>query len=127
MVTATLDDDKLAQFILQVPYSIWTEIRKKASTSTDFREGVIEYYAQYSPQATWAELAGELYFNKCGESLAAARRFIKRTPGKCVYISLSNSPCSNVNCGLVVKSMTLEQNNSTFMSLLNIHCFVGTN
>ena len=84
MVTATLDDRKLANF-LRVPDSIQREIRKKTSTSADFREGAIEYYVQYSPQATWAELAGRLYYRECGVALAAARRFIKRTPGKCVY------------------------------------------
>ena len=107
MVTATVDDDKLAgevlkvpysicteirdktEYILQVPYSVQDEIREKTSTSADFREGVIEYYRQYSPQATWGQLAGQLYlyYREC-EALAAARRFIKRTPGKCVYIIL---------------------------------------
>ena len=88
MVTATVDDDKLANYILQVPGSIREEIREKTSTSADFREGAIEYYVQYSPQATWAELAGRLYYMECGEGLAAARRFIKRTPGKCEFTSL---------------------------------------
>ena len=84
MVTATVDDDKLAMDILQVPYSIQGKIRKKTSTSVEFREGVIEYYEQYSPRATWGELAGQLYYKEC-EALAAARTFIKRSPGKCVY------------------------------------------
>ena len=83
MVTATVGDNGLAG-VLQVPFSIQGEIREKTSTSADFREGAIEYYVQYSPRATWAELAGRLYLMKCGEALAAARRFIKRTPGKCV-------------------------------------------
>ena len=86
MVTATLDNSKLAGILL-VPDSIWDEIRVKTSTSADFREGAIEYYTQYSPRATWAELAGQLYCMECGEALAATR-FIKRTPGKCVYITL---------------------------------------
>ena len=85
MVTATVDNDKLAD-ILQVPNSIQDEIREKTFTSADFREGVIEYYRQYSPQATWGELAGEFYYRECGEALAAARRFIKKTLGKCVCI-----------------------------------------
>ena len=88
MVTATVDDIVLAYNILLVPSSIQDEIRGKMSTSADFREGIIEYYIQYSPYATWAGLVRELYHLKCGEALAAARRFIKRTPGRCVYISL---------------------------------------
>ena len=88
MVTATVDDVILAYNILHVPLSIRHKIRGKTSTSADFREGVIEYYIQYSPYASWAGLAGDLYFSKCGEALAAARRFIKKTPGKCVYTRL---------------------------------------
>ena len=83
MVTATVHDGDLARYILLVPDSIL--IRGKMSTSADFRERAIEYYIQYSPYATWAGLAGRLYYKECGEALAAARRFIKRTPGKCVY------------------------------------------
>ena len=85
MVTATVDDRKLAGLILQVPYSIQMEIRREVDTSADFRKEVIEYYVQYSPQATWDELAGKFYRWEYGEALAAARRFIKRTSGKCVY------------------------------------------
>ena len=84
MVTATIEDDKLADYILQVPPSIRDKIREETSTSADFRKRVIEYYIQYSPYATWAGLAGELYYEKCDKALAAAREFIKRTPGKCV-------------------------------------------
>ena len=86
MVTATVDDHKLAEFVLEVPRSIQDKIREKTSTFADFREGTIEYYVQYSSQATWPELAGRLYWEKCGEALAAARKFIKRTPGNCMYI-----------------------------------------
>ena len=86
MVTATVVNHILTYDILDVPSSIQEEI---SSTSADFREGTIEYYVQYSPRATWAELVGELYYRECGEALAAARRFIKRTPGKCVPLSNS--------------------------------------
>ena len=84
MVTATVEDDQLGS-CLQVPYSIQDEIRDKTSTSSEYRERLIEYYHQYSPCASWGDLAGELYYYNCPEALAAARRFIKRTPGKSVY------------------------------------------
>ena len=90
MVTATIGDDELAYDILDVSSSIRDEIRENTSTSADVREGAIEYYVQYSPQATWTELAGELYYEEYGEALAAARRFIKRTPGKCMYITVND-------------------------------------
>ena len=41
---------------------------------------------------------------------------------------MSNSPSSNVNCGLVVQINDMRAKNSCpFTALLNIHCFVGTN
>ena len=84
MVTATVKDDQLG-YCLDVPLSKKDEIREKTSTSAEYREGLINYFIQYSPYATWSDLSGELYEYKCPEAVAAARRFIKRTPGKCVY------------------------------------------
>ena len=98
MVTATVDEDKLGA-CLHLPYYVGKEIREKTSTSSEYKLKVIEYYMHYSPHATWGDLAGKLYYLECPEALAAAKRFIKRTPGKCVYnLSdvMSNSPSSNV-------------------------------
>ena len=85
MVTATVEDVQLGDYILHVLGSIQDEIRKKTSTSAEYRERLIEYYHQYSPYASWGDLAGRLYYWECPEALAASRRFIKRTPGKCVH------------------------------------------
>ena len=84
MVTAKVTDDQLGD-ILHVPDSIKRKIREKTSSSAEFREGVIEYYIYYSPYASWNYLAGRLYFNNYTEALAAARRFINKTHGKCAY------------------------------------------
>ena len=84
MVTATVKDDLLGD-CLRVPPSKQYEIRKKTSTSAEYREGLINYFIQYSPYATWSDLSGELYCNEYPKAMAAARRFIKKTPGKCVY------------------------------------------
>ena len=84
MVIATVKDDQLG-YCLRVPSSKCDEIREKISTSAEYREGLINYVIQYSPYATWSDLSGRLYYNECPEAVAAARRFIKRTPGKCVY------------------------------------------
>ena len=84
MVTATVKDHQLGD-CLHVPYSKRDEIREKTSTSAEYREGLINYFIQYSPYATWSDLSGELYRCEYPEAVVAARRFIKRTPGKCVY------------------------------------------
>ena len=88
MVTATVKDDRLEGYLgycLRVPYSEQREIREKTSTSAEYREGLINYFIRNSPYATWSGLSGRLYSEQCPEAVAAARRFIKRTPGKCVY------------------------------------------
>ena len=84
MVTATVKDHQLGD-CLRVPSSKRDEISAKTSTFAEYREGLINYFIQYSPYATWSDLSGRLYYNECPEAVAAARRFIKRTPGKCVY------------------------------------------
>ena len=83
MVTATIKDlHKLAD-CLRVPSTKRREIRETTSTSAEYREGLINYFIQYSPYATWSDLCGKLYYNEHPEAVAAARKFIKRTPGKC--------------------------------------------
>ena len=84
MVTATIKDDQLG-YCLDVPSSKQREIREKTSTPAEYREGLINYFIQYSPYATWSDLSGRLYYNKYPEAVAAARRFIRRTPGKYEY------------------------------------------
>ena len=84
MVTATVEDNQLG-YCLHVPPSKLREIGEKTSTSAEYREGLINYVIQYSPYATWSDLSGQLYHYKYPEAVAAARRFIKRTPGRCVY------------------------------------------
>ena len=84
MVTATIKDDQLGR-CLDVSYSKRREIRENTSTSAEYREGLIYDFIQESPYASWSDLSGRLYEYEYPEAVAAARRFIKRTPGKCVY------------------------------------------
>ena len=93
MVTATIEDEQLGRCLV-VPPSIQYKIREKTSSSVEYRERVIEYYIQYSPYATWSDLAGLLYSRDYPEAVAAARRFIKRTPGKCMYTIQSSISCT---------------------------------
>ena len=122
MATASVKEDKLGDDILLVPPSKREEIRQQRSK---YRESIINYYMFYSPYASWTWLAGRLYYLEEHEALSAVKKFIKGTRGKCVYIYLydvmSNSPSSNVNCGLVA---TGEQN--TALPLL-IRIFIVLN
>ena len=47
---------------------------------------MIEYFIKYSSYASWSRLAGGLYRYEKHEALSAARKFIKGTVGKCVYV-----------------------------------------
>ena len=96
-VTATmkLEDGELGNWILDVPFSICEKIHQQSSTATQEREGLIHYFINYSEYASWRYLAGKLYYREHHEALSAARRFIKRAPGRqCVYILMSDSPNS---------------------------------
>ena len=81
MVTATVKDNELGDCLV-VPRSIQDNIKKKTSTSSQYREKIIDYYIQCSPSATWIDLIGRLYYWECPEALTAAGRFIKRTSGE---------------------------------------------
>ena len=90
-VTATmpLEHDELGKVVLSVPESEHEEIRRQSSTAAEERERLIRYYLNYSPYASWGDLAGRLYRRQHHDALSAARRFIKTEPGEFV--------CNNVN------------------------------
>ena len=84
--TATVSEDTLGN-VLNLPRSKLSE-----------RLRMMEYFIKYSPYASWSFLAGGLYYRGEHEALSAARKFIKGTVGKCVYVLssvMSNSSCSN--------------------------------
>ena len=72
--TATVSEDTLGG-VLEQPRSKRSEKSK-----------MIEYFIKYSPYASWSFLAGRLYYKREHEALPAARKFIKGTVGKCVYV-----------------------------------------
>ena len=107
--TATVDEDTLGDDVLDPPPSKRSE-----------RSKMIEYFVKYSPYASWSRLAGRLYYEEEHEALSAARKFIKGTVGKCMYVH-SLVQCLTVlvliNCNLVV-DIIAEYN----YTLLNIDC-----
>ena len=72
--TATVDVDTLCRVLLLPP------------SKRSERSKIIECFIKYSPYASWSWLAGKLYYKEEHEALSAARKFIKRTVGKCVYV-----------------------------------------
>ena len=84
MATVTFKEDDLEK-ILFIPVSKMEELRQQSSTTAEYREGLIDYFLKYSELASWSDLAGRLYYFEQHEAVVAARRFIKGTPGKCVY------------------------------------------
>ena len=86
--TVKLKDNELGYWILDVPLSKCHEIHQQSSTAAQEREGLIRYFFNYSEYASWSYLAGRLYWREHHEALSAARRFIKRAPGRCVYTNV---------------------------------------
>ena len=80
-----LENYDLGGEILDVPYLKCDEIHLQSSTDAQEREGLIHYFLNYSQYASWSGLASRLYYWENHEALSAARRFIKRAPGRCVY------------------------------------------
>ena len=106
--TATVDEDTLG-LVLFLPSSKQSE-----------RSKMIEYFIKYSPYVSWSWLAIRLYYHEKHEALSTARKFIKGTMGKCVYVhSLVYCPTvlTLINCSLVV-DIFAEYN----YTLLNSDC-----
>ena len=85
MATMTVKENNLGDS-LNIPRNKWEELQQQSSTTAEYRERLIDYFLKYSEYASWSDLAGLFYYKKQHEAVAAARRFIKGTPGKCVYI-----------------------------------------
>ena len=83
MVTVTVKEDDLEN-ILSIPKSKREELQQQSSTTAEYREGLIDYFLNYSEYASLSDLASRLYSVEQHEAVAAARKFIKGTPGKCV-------------------------------------------
>ena len=83
-----LENYELGLNILTVPLTKHNEIHQQSSTAAQEREGLIHYFLNYSEYASWSYLAGRLYWREHHEALSAARRFIKRAPGRCVYTNV---------------------------------------
>ena len=81
---ATKKDD--LEIALIIPKSKREELQQQSSTNTKYREGLIDYFLKYSELASWSDLAGRFYYYEQHEAVAAARRFIKGTPGECASV-----------------------------------------
>ena len=72
---ATVDEDTL-DYVLNLP----------GSKRGGGRSEMIDYFFKYSQYASWSDLASSLYSWEQHAALSAAREFIKRTTGMCVYV-----------------------------------------
>ena len=80
-VVVTLKEDELGD-VLDVALSKREEFQQQSSTTADYRQRLIEYFINYSPWASWSDLASILYGWDESEAVEAARIFITQTPGK---------------------------------------------
>ena len=80
-VVATLGEDELED-VLYMPMNTRKEFQQQSSTTADYRQRLIDYFINYSPCASWSDLASRLYLYGTPSSVEAARAFITQTPGK---------------------------------------------
>ena len=88
MATVTVKENDLENS-LAIPASKREELQQQSSTASEYREGLIDYFLKYSEFASWSGLASRLYSVEQHEAVAAARRFIKGTPGTVSYTHLT--------------------------------------
>ena len=68
---------------LEVPSSVYYQINANSSYPTEekMREAVISYYLDTMPLASWARLAGKLYYGEKHDSLMVIRQYLHHTTG----------------------------------------------
>ena len=68
---------------LEVPYSVRYQINANPAYPTEEkkREALIAYFLHSLPHASWAVLAGLLYYREQHSSLEAAREYLQHTTG----------------------------------------------
>ena len=93
-VLATVVDVEELRDALLVPERKLEEIQQQSSTVTQVREGLINYFIKYSEYASWTDLTNSLYEDEHHEAVAAAKTFIKQTPGKYIHVVT----CAVVDC-----------------------------
>ena len=81
-VTSAVDYGAL-NVCLDVPYSVYVQIDANPAYSTEEkkREAQIAYFLHSLPHASWAMLAGRLYYIEQHSSLEAAREYLQHTTG----------------------------------------------
>ena len=69
---------------LGVPGSVYLQIMENPSYSTEEerREAMIAYFLNNIPLASWATLAGRLYWKERSVSLEAVRKYLHHTTGQ---------------------------------------------
>ena len=81
-VTSAVDYGDL-NVCLEVPLSVYAQIRADPAYPTEEkkRAALIAYFLHSLPRASWAMLAGLLYYEEQHSSLEAAREYLQHTTG----------------------------------------------
>ena len=76
------DLERLGYDVLDLPSSVYESIKSNRSFSHDKqRMALINHYLLYHPLASWAHLAGRLYFWEEHTALQQARQYITQQTG----------------------------------------------
>ena len=74
---------RLGYVVLDLPFSVYWSIKSRISFSHDDqrREALINHYLLYYPLASWAHLAGMLYYMEEHTALQEVRQYITQQTG----------------------------------------------
>ena len=77
------DLERLGDYVLDLPHPVYHSIESSISFSHDDqrREALINHYLLYHPLATWAHLAGRLYWWEEHTALQEVRQYITQQTG----------------------------------------------
>ena len=84
----TVDMERLGD-VLRVPSPKWDEVEQQSASVEERREGLVKYYMDTSPYASWEDLGGGLLYEGEDAALEEVKVHIKPTQGEyCVSIDM---------------------------------------
>ena len=68
--------------VLEVPYTKRDEVEQQSASDEERREGLVKYYVDTSPNASWEDLGGELLSWREEAAMEEVKVYIKPTEGE---------------------------------------------
>ena len=77
-------DDNDLEYILDIPFPKWQEMRSQCVEEDTYRGELVHYYLGTHPQASWNHLAGTFLYLEENRALEKVKGKVKADKGRCV-------------------------------------------